>query len=192
MKRIDFKSNFFYGALVVVPIVIFVILIVELLDIIKNVTQSLGLELDIDGGLAIALAILVMIAVCYGVGVAVKTRVGSVSFGSLEQRVLKHVPGYRIVSNALKGFADDERSYTPVLARLSESGTAVLGVVIEENDNDTFTIFVPTAPAITIGTVYILDRNRVTYLDASTLDFVNCVAEWGVGSSKLLGDTKIM
>jgi len=91
MKRIDFKSNFFYGALVVVPIVIFVILIVELLDIIKNVTQSLGLELDIDGGLAIALAILVMIAVCYGVGVAVKTRVGSVSFGSLEQRVLKHV-----------------------------------------------------------------------------------------------------
>ncbi len=192
MKSINFKSNFFYGALVVVPIVIFLVLIVELLDILKSVAQALGLESDIGGGLAIALAILVMIAVCYGAGVAVKTRVGSMSFGSLERRVLKHVPGYRIVSNALKGFADDQSSYTPVLARLSESGTAVLGVVIEENDNDTFTVFVPTAPAITIGTVYVLERNRVTYLDASTLDFVNCVAEWGVGSSKLLGDTKIM
>jgi uncharacterized membrane protein len=192
MKQINFKSNFFYGALVVVPIVIFIILIVELVDIIKNVSQSLGLESDIGGGLAVALLALVMIAACYGAGVAVKTRIGSMSFGSLERRVLAHVPGYRIVSNALKGFADNEKSYPPVLARLSESGTAVLGVVIEENDNDTFTVFVPTAPAITIGGVYILDRNRVTYLDASTLDFVNCVAEWGVGSSKLIGDTKIM
>jgi uncharacterized membrane protein len=192
MKRINFKSNVFYGALVVVPVIIFVVLIVELLDILQSISLALGFESDIDSGLAIVLAILAMIAVCYGIGVIVQTRIGSMSFSSLEKRVLNHIPGYSIISNALKGFADNETSYAPVLARLSESGAAVMGVVIEENDNDTVTVFVPTSPVITVGTVYILERNRVSYLDASTMDFVNCVTEWGVGSSKLLGDTKIL
>ena len=192
MKQFNFKSNFFYGALVVIPIALFLVLIVELMDIVKIVSHSLGFESGLDASLSIALAIMVMISVCYGIGVAVKTRIGSITLKSLEQKVLKHVPGYRMISNAVKGFADNEKSYHPVLAQISEIGTAVLGVVIEENNNDTVTVFVPSAPMITIGSLYVLDRKQITYLDASTLDFINCVAEWGIGSNKLLGDTRIM
>jgi len=36
---------------------------------------------------------------------------------------------------------------------------------MEENDNGSMTVFVPSSPAITVGTVYIVKRSRVTILE---------------------------
>ncbi len=61
---------------------------------------------------------------------------------------------------------------------------------MDENDNDTLTVFVPSVPAITLGALHIVERNRVTLLDASHLQIVNCITEWGVGSSRFIGRTR--
>ena len=137
------------------------------------------------------LALLLLIAICYGIGALVRTQIGAWSFERIERLLLQHVPFYKIISNILKGFAEEGMAYPPVLAQLSGPGAAVLGTVIEENDNDTLTVFVPTAPAMTVGSLHVLSRDRVTYLNASTLDLVNCVTEWGIGSGKLIGTTSL-
>jgi uncharacterized membrane protein len=58
---------------------------------------------------------------------------------------------------------------------------------MEENDNGSVTVFVPSSPAITVGTVYIVDRSRVTILEASTMEIADCISQWGIGSRKIIG-----
>ena len=68
-----------------------------------------------------------------------------------------------------------------------ESGVSRLGFIMEENDNDTVTIFVPTPPTPTLGRLYIVERSRVTLLDASHVDVIKCITDWGIGSDKFIG-----
>ena len=66
-----------------------------------------------------------------------------------------------------------------------------MGIVIEENDNDTITVFIPSIPMLTIGTLFVVERSRVKHLDVGYLEYLECLGEWGVGSKKLLGGIKI-
>jgi len=47
---------------------------------------------------------------------------------------------------------------------------------------------VPSAPALTVGSLHVVDRDRVTFLEATTVDVANCISQWGIGSDKALGD----
>ena len=70
----------------------------------------------------------------------VRTRIGAWSFERIENKVLKQIPGYQIISRALKGFADEETAYPKALVYLLGSEAAVLGFVMEENDNGSVTV----------------------------------------------------
>ena len=191
MKSSRFRTNIMYGLLVIIPLAIIGFILMQFLTIAKSFAKILGLDSDTSLGVAMMLALLLLIAICYGIGALVRTQIGAWSFERIERLLLQHVPFYKIISNILKGFAEEGMAYPPVLAQLSGPGAAVLGTVIEENDNDTLTVFVPTAPAMTVGSLHVLSRDRVTYLNASTLDLVNCVTEWGIGSGKLIGTTSL-
>lgn len=191
MKNSSFRANVLYGLVVIVPVAVVGLILFQLLDFVRVFAEFIGLDSEAGAVGAIVVALLLLLGICYGIGMLVRTRIGAWSFERVEQKLLQHVPGYKITSNILKGFAGTEKAYPPVLARLSAPGVAVLGLVVEENDNDTLTVFVPTAPAMTVGSLHIVSCDRITYLEADMLDLVNCVTEWGTGSKKLLGATQI-
>jgi len=62
----------------------------------------------------------------------------------------------------------------------------VLAFIVEEHDNGDYTVFVPTAPTPTIGTIYFLKREKVRKLDVPMAAGVDCIMQWGVGSKSLL------
>lgn len=111
------------------------------------------------------------------------------TFEQFEGKLLQQIPGYEIVSNVAKRFANKESTYPAALVQLHESGAAVFAFVMEENENDLLTVFVPFTPAITVGTVYVVNRKYVTLLDASASDISNCVSQWGIGTKDVLADS---
>jgi len=184
----SFKTNLIYGLIVIAPIGVIVVVLVKLIEVLEKVTKVIGLHTNFGAALAIILALVLLFFICYGAGVLVNTKIGALSFDKFEKKLLLQIPGYRIISNILKGFAEEQiEAYRPALIQLRQPGTAVLGFVMEENDNDTMTVFVPSVPAITIGALHIVERNRVTLLETSHREIVNCITEWGVGSSKFIG-----
>lgn len=46
------------------------------------------------------------------------------------------------------------------MIQLHDAGTAAVGFVMEENGNDTVTVFVPSTPAFTMGQVYLVTREQ--------------------------------
>lgn len=141
--------------------------------------------------MAVLVALAALLLLCFAVGVAVRTRLGGLSFGYIEKNMLMRLPGYQLISNVLKGFADRDEGYRPAMVSLHGSGTAVLGLVMEENENETVTVFVPSSPAMTVGTICIVKRDRIRLLEAGMIEVSNCVSHWGLGSRKLLGTTPL-
>jgi uncharacterized membrane protein len=186
-KSSVFKSNIIYGLLVIVPLAVIFLFLSKIVEILEKVAKHLSMESYFNASLAVIIGLFLLLAVCFLIGALVRTRIGSLSFERLENKVLKQIPGYQIISNALKGFASQETAYPKAMVQLFGSETSVLAFVIEENDNDSVTVFVPSSPAITVGTVYIVARSRVTILEASTMEIADCLSQWGVGSRKIIG-----
>ena len=188
----NIKTNLIYGLIVIVPVAVIVVLLAKMIEILQLVAKSIGFESTFGAGLAILLALVFLLFICYGVGYLVQTQIGAWTFDRFEKTVLLQIPGYKIIGGILKGFAEDKiESYQPALVQLGPPGTAVIGFIMDKNDNDTLTVFVPTVPALTIGALHIVEQDRVTFLKASHLDIVNCITEWGVHSNKIIGSTRL-
>ena len=104
---------------------------------------------------------------------------------------LKVVPGYRIIKRTLTGFTERRKSYPAVMVELFQPGTAVFGFVMEENENDLLTVFVPSVPMVTTGNLHIVKRDRVTFIDAKAIEVADCISRWGSGTPRILGGLKL-
>jgi uncharacterized membrane protein len=181
------KTNVIYGVIFLIPLAIMALLFARLVEFLTGIANALKLESTWGAALAVVVALAALLVVCFVVGALVRTRLGAASFERFEAKALQRVPGYQLISNVLKGFAGDASSYRPAMISLHGPGSAVLGLIMEENDNDTVTVFVPSSPVMTVGTVYVVRRERVTNLNAGMIDATNCITQWGIGTRKLLG-----
>ena len=181
-----FKTNIIYGVLVIVPLAVIFLFLSKIVEILEKIAKPLGLKSYFSASLAVIIGFLLLLTVCFVIGALVRTGIGAWSFERLEEKLLKQIPGYQIISRALKGFAAEEAAYPKALIRLLGSEAAVFGFIMEENDSGSVTVFVPSSPAITVGSVYIVDRSRVTMLEASTIEIADCLSQWGIGSRKIL------
>ena len=186
-----FKTNIIYGVLVLVPLAVIVLLLAEIVEILEKIAEPLQLQTATGVIGAVILALLLVLSICFIVGAMVRTRLGAWSFERFERKILFQIPGFAIISNALKGFADKRTAYRAALVQLYGPGTGVLGFVMEENDNGSVTVFIPSVPTVTMGSLHIVDRERVTMLEAGSIDVTNCISQWGIGSQKILGGIRI-
>ena len=123
----NFKTKLVYGLIVIVPVAVIIVILAKLIELLDKVAKTVGLHSTLGAGLAIFLSLILLLVICYGIGVLVHTKIGSLSFNKFEQSVLLQIPGYRIISNILKGFAEEQvETYQPALIQLGQAGTAVL------------------------------------------------------------------
>ena len=101
--------------------------------------------------------------------------------------MLTRIPGYEIVSNFARGAFNKEAAYQPTLVQLHGPCTGVYAFIMEEHENGLVTVFVPSSPALTIGSVHIVKKELITLLDASAGDMTGCISNWGTGSDSLVG-----
>jgi uncharacterized membrane protein len=186
-----FRTNVIYGVLVLVPLAVIILLLAEIVEILENLAEPLQLQSATGVIGAIILALLLVLSICFIAGAIVRTRLGTWSFERFERKILFQIPGFKIISNALKGFAEERTAYSAALVQLYGPGTGVLGFVMEENDNGSLTVFVPSVPTLTVGSLHVVDRERVTLLEAGSIDVTNCISQWGIGSRKILGSIKL-
>ncbi len=181
-----FKTNVIYGLIVLIPLTITVLILAKIVEILDTLAVAVGLQSVTSVGIAIVLALMLLLLLCFAIGAFVRTRIGSWSHEKLENAVLKQIPGYQIISNILQGFVEKKSAYPAAMVKLYGPGTAVLGFVMEESESGSVTVFVPTAPAITVGNIHIVDRERVTRLDAGAAGVAECISQWGIGAQKIL------
>jgi uncharacterized membrane protein len=175
-----------YGLFIIVPLGIVFLLLVKLTEILKTIAAPLGLESAFGAMVALIIAItgaLVMVLLFSWIVGSVIRRV--VSYDKFEGAVLKKIPGYQIIATITKGFSEGKNAYPPVMVEIHGPGVAAYGFVMEEHENGQLAVFVPSTPVLTVGTLYVVDRERVTHLTAAASEIADCISQWGIGSKKI-------
>lgn len=188
--RHSIAGTVIYGLFILVPIAVVFLLLVKLTEILEKIAVPLGLESSFGAAIALLIAVmaaLLVVGLLSWIAGAIIRRL--VSFEKFEGAILNQVPGYQIVANIVKGFSDSGASYPPALIELQGSGVAAFGFVMEEHDGGKATVYVPTTPVLTVGTIYLVERDRITLLDAGASEVVDCISQWGMGSKKILAGT---
>lgn len=184
-------STIIYGLFILLPTAIIFLLLVKITEILEKIAAPLGLESNFGAAIALILAIVVaLLVVCmfsWIVGLIMRRLV---SYQAFENTILNQIPGYQIISNIVKGFFDGKSSYPPVLVELHGPGLEVFGFLMDEHENGKVTVFVPSSPVLTVGNVYLVKRDRVTLLDSSASEMVDCISKWGIGSRNVIPDTQ--
>jgi uncharacterized membrane protein len=107
----------------------------------------------------------------------------------LESGFLYNIPGYDFfkgISESLMGY-ETGRTYPVVLARIEEAWQ--IGFLMERLGSGHYAVFVPGAPNVWSGSVYLMTEERFQRVDISRLEAVKCLRRHGIGASELLGKT---
>ncbi|MFC1812305.1 DUF502 domain-containing protein [Thermodesulfobacteriota bacterium] len=180
------------GIAVVLPAALSAFLLKWLFKVVIGIIRPLTLLVFARSGIQVILADTIVIAIillaCFVVGMIVKTRVGVFIQESLDDYILKYIPGYSIIKETVLQFMGKKKfPFSPVvLVRAFENDTLMTGFITDEHPDGQCTVFVPTGPNVTTGFVFHLSRDNVYPVNISADQAIRTVISCGVGSDKLI------
>lgn len=192
------KTALLGGFVVILPAAIIVTVFAWMYGLvtrlIRPITAFLVARSTMGTLMADLLVIGLIVGFCFALGLVVRTAVGRLLQQSVERRLEKFAPGYRLIKDTLLLFLGRKKSpfLRVALVRLYGTDALTTAFVTEEHADGTITVFVPTSPNPTSGLIFHLPGERVLASDASVEAAMRSVIACGVGSEALLGKTKAL
>ena len=152
------KTTLIGGILIVLPIYVAILLLLKafsgLLTLVKPITAGIPAAVEFRQ----LVAILALVAICSIMGLIVRTGPGLRAKNAFEGAVLSKLPGYTLLRGLAGRIAGqaDEPTFTPALVEIEEA--LVPALIIEELEDGSYTVLVPSVPTPMAGALYILSR----------------------------------
>ena len=174
------------GLLVLLPLGLMAFLTAKAVGIIKALTAPIVKELPDQFHHPTMIAVLLLLAVCFLTGLITDTALGRRGADAIELHFLNRIPGYTFLRNLTNRFAGQQTEGGFVVCLADIDDTWVPALVVEKSDDQYWTVFVPSTPSPSSGSVHIMVKERVRLLDVPLAQALGCVARWGAGSGKLI------
>lgn len=179
------------GLLVLLPILLFVLLLMEIIELVVGLaTPIAGLfpagTFD-DMQHPVLLAVILLTGASLLIGIAMKSSAAK-QFGNwVEEKTVAKLPLFRFVKSLVAGLigAEKSASFKPALLDAGNHQQEIIYVVEDLGNGDVIALF-PRAPTGFAGPVKIVPKDRVTPLDASLGDVSLVLNHMGLGAGKLL------
>jgi len=126
------------------------------------------------------------VLLCFFLGAIARTGLGRRAIAAFERRVLQRLPGFamlRAIVRRVSGTSEDAQ-FQPVLVEIEDALTPAF--IVEDFDADRFVVLVPSVPTPAAGSLYILPRERVHWVDIPVTEAVAVITRWGAGTGKLV------
>ena len=159
-KKLRFFETAFLGFLALLPIGVAGFVLVKLFLLLQQLLSPLGDALGIEhflGGLfVLVFLIFAVFFSLYLFGLIFRTTLGE-KIGAFFDVMAKNVlPGYETVATALNNRIQDSLAYQAAFISLGPQNTRSIGFVMEDKGGEYLTVFIPSVPVITVGTLHIV------------------------------------
>ncbi len=184
------RATLIGGILFLLPIVVLVIVLGKAQELASRIVAPLANRIamksmaGISTGTLLAIGLLVLF--CLLVGLFARTRLAPKIVEWLESGFLYNIPGYDFfkgISESLMGY-EAGHAYPVVLARIEEAWQ--IGFLMERLESGHYAVFVPGAPSVWSGSVYLMTEERFQRVDITRVEAVKCLRRLGLGANKLL------
>ncbi len=174
------------GILLFVPIYLTVLLLLKAMGTVTKLVRPLARLLPEWLPAEHLLSFLLVVMFCFLVGMAVRTPIGRAARNRMEDSVFQKIPGYELFRSMTRQLAGNsgETAWKAALVEIEDA--LVPALIIEELDDGSFTVFVPSVPTPMAGAVYILAAHRVHRLDVPFTHVLKAVSRWGSSSKDLV------
>ena len=174
------------GLLVVVPIYLAVLLLLKAMQSVAGLVRPFAMLLPPSIPAEHILALLLVLGFCFLIGLAVRALMGRAIRERIEKSLFERIPGYALIRSLTQRLAGESREnvWQPALAEIEDA--LVPAFIIEELEDGSFTVFVPSIPTPLAGAVYVLSRERVHPLDVPFTQAIQTVSRWGAGAKELV------
>ena len=180
------KTTLIGGILIILPIYVSILLLIKafsgLMALVNPITAGIPASVEFRG----ILAILVLVAICFMTGLILRTGPGLRAKNAFEEAILSKLPGYTLLrglAGRLAGRAD-EPTFAPALVEIEEA--LVPALIVEELEDGSYTVLVPSVPTPMAGALYILSRDRVHPVDVSFTTALKVFSKWGTGAGEFV------
>ena len=181
------KTTLVGGLLVVFPLLVLWLAIREIGALLIAMADPIGhaiewllpsVELDRMYFLGLIAGILIL-AVSFIAGLLVKSRFVSGLGRSIEESVLAKLPMYTMLKRlSASWIAGQKQSFAPVLFKSADAGLDPC-FAIEDHGDGRVTVLMPFAPAAFAGTVRIVNKSDLEYLDCSFDELSRSIVNFG-------------
>ena len=184
------KTTVLGGLVVIVPLAVLIIVLLEILDFMLEVTgklvELLPFEFLTNPAVVIGLALLTIVALCFLTGLLLLTSTGAAIKHRVDVFLEEKVPLYGMLQAITRQFVGiDDKQLTPAEIDLHGSGTRVLGFIVEQLEDGRYCVYVPDSPVLTVGRTYIVEEHQLVRLPGSTRAAVDAITQWGAGARQI-------
>jgi len=179
------------GLFVLLPILLLYLLLAEALDLIVALATPID-DLFPEGTFGkvefpVIFGLVLTLGLSFVIGLGLRAKIARRSGRWFERTVLDRLPADNALKSLTTGFAEAGKAGAFKAAVLTSSdGDRELVYVIEDHGDEDLTVLVPWAPAAFAGSVKIVDRDRIKFLEANLGDVSRALGHWGVGVRELL------
>lgn len=180
------KTTLMGGILIILPIYLAVLLLAKAVKGLLEMLAPVAAQLPAGVELRQTAAIILLIAICFIVGLVVRTGPGLRAKNAFEQAVLEKLPGYTFLRGLAKRLTgrSEEHTLEPALVEIEDA--LVPALIVEELEDGSYTVLVPSAPTPMAGSIYILPADRVHPVDIPFTKAIGVFTKWGTGAGEFV------
>jgi uncharacterized membrane protein len=184
------KTTALGGLVVIVPLAILIIVLLQVFNFLKSVTEALTKILPFvfleQPVVMFILVFSALIGICFVTGLLLRTNTGSAIKQRIDGWLDDKVPMYGVIRSITAHFAGiDEAQLTPAEIDLHGNTTRVLGFVIEQLPDGRQCVYVPDSPILTVGSTYIVEEHQISRLPGAARAAADAITQWGAGTRQL-------
>ena len=178
------------GLILIVPLAILFLAIMEIHGLLEDMAAFAELELPfpaiVNALIFILMGVAAVFILCLFTGILMSTGPGKKFAHFVEKSIADRIPLLGLIRNLTLSLTGSGNSkLKPVEVNLQGSGTCMLGFLMETLPDGRHVVFIPSAPAVTLGQVYIVPAEWVKLLDVPITTVVNTITQWGTGAREL-------
>lgn len=188
------KSAVVNGLVILIPLVLVLVAIREVFSLMISFATPIA-DMFPEGTFdnvkeTEIISLLLILGVAFLLGLLSKIKAGRVVGRGIERYSLDRIPMYRMLKSLVGAFLnlETEESFKPALME-NDSGDMEPVYVIEDRGRPRVVVLVPWAPAAFAGSVKLVRRERIHYLDVTLDEFSLSLTHLGTGLSELLPET---
>lgn len=184
------KATFLGGILFLVPLVVLLVILEKGYHIIQKVTLPLVDNLPRIHVLGLALqeltGILLIILFCFIAGILARTAFAKKLILKIENGILSFVPGYSFMKGINENILGIESNKDLKVILVPTDAGWQFAFLIEQINENNFTVFVPDAPNPWSGSVVFVEKKDIKEIDITQKQALACIRKLGYGSKELL------
>jgi uncharacterized membrane protein len=129
-------------------------------------------------------SLILLILIVFAAGLVAQVGYAARLSRAIEELILRKMPGYTLFKNIAQGETGMGGEMKVALANIDDAW--LMAFIIEQHADGMLTVFVPSAPTPTAGSIYFLTEKQVKRLDITVSAAAKCIMQLGVGSRGLL------